>query len=161
MFLLKADAKEQLLKTFAWRKENGIDNYPVATAVNQLPVPYAVRGYSTIPDSNLEAVPEISESVLRINQFMGGIGLHKLDREGCPVYIERLGYHQSKELAKNTTVEQVQQYHIACNEFLHRVVMKECSKREGRPIHRETIIFDCTGMGWRRKYFRGGGEFTR
>ncbi|KAI8888679.1 CRAL/TRIO domain-containing protein [Backusella circina FSU 941] len=114
----EADAKEQLLNTFAWRKENGIDDYPVATAMNQLPVPYAVRGYTTISDSNLESVPGISESVLRINQFMG--------------------------------VEEIQQYHIGCNEFLHRVVMKECSKRESRPIHRETIIFDCTGMGWRQ-----------
>jgi hypothetical protein len=51
---------------------------------------YAVRGYDSIPDSNLESVPGVSEAVLRINKYMGGTCLHKIDREGCPVYIERL-----------------------------------------------------------------------
>ncbi|EIE77422.1 hypothetical protein RO3G_02126 [Rhizopus delemar RA 99-880] len=46
--------------------------------------------------------------------------------------------------------EEVEGYHLACNEFLHRVVMKDCSKKAGRPINRETVIFDCTGMGWRQ-----------
>lgn len=31
--------------------------------------------------------------------------------------------------------------------------MKDCSKKAGRPINRETVIFDCTGMGWRRKFY--------
>lgn len=57
---------------------------------NKLPVLYAVRGYSSIPDSNLEALPGVSESVIRINKYMGGACLHKTDREGCPIYIERL-----------------------------------------------------------------------
>ncbi|KAI8882242.1 CRAL/TRIO domain-containing protein [Backusella circina FSU 941] len=141
-------AKDQLLKTFEWRKANDIGLHPVATGENKLPVLYAVRGYASIPDSNLEAVPGVSESVLRINQSMGGACLHKVDREGCPIYIERLGYHKAKELAKYNKVEEVQGYHIGCNEFLHRVVMKDCSKAAGRHINRETVIFDCTGMGW-------------
>lgn len=29
--------------------------------------------------------------------------------------------------------------------------MKDCSKQAGRTINRETVIFDCTGMGWHRK----------
>lgn len=61
------------------------------------------------------------------------------------------GYHKAKEIAKNTKVEEVQGYHIGCNEFLHRVIMKDCSKQAGRTINRETVIFDCTGMGWHRK----------
>lgn len=79
-----------MLKTIEWRKTNQVDLYPVATKENQLPVPYAVRGYTYIEDSNLEAKPGISESVLRINRYMGGTCLHKKDKEGCPVYIERL-----------------------------------------------------------------------
>ncbi|KAI7899977.1 CRAL-TRIO domain-containing protein [Cokeromyces recurvatus] len=143
-----ANAKDQLLKTFQWREENNIGHHPVATAENKLPVLYAVRGYQSIPDSNLEPLPGISESVLRINKYMGGACLHKTDREGCPVYIERLGYHKAKELAKNAKVEEVNGYHIGCNEFLHRVIMKDCSRAAGRHINRETVIFDCTGMGW-------------
>ncbi|KAI9280061.1 CRAL-TRIO domain-containing protein [Sporodiniella umbellata] len=144
------DAKDQLLKTLEWRKTNEIDFYPVPTKENQLPVPYAVRGYSAIEDSNLEPKPGISESVLRINRYMGGACLHKTDKEGCPVYIERLGYHEAKEIAKNVKIEEVESYHLACNEFLHRVIMKDCSKAAGRIINRETVIFDCTGMGWRQ-----------
>ncbi|KAI9358798.1 CRAL-TRIO domain-containing protein [Pilaira anomala] len=143
-----AAAKDQLLSTFEWRKANDIDNHPVATAENKLPVLYAVRGYKSIPDSNLESLPGVSESVLRINKYMGGACLHKVDREGCPIYIERLGYHKAKDIAKNATVEEVQGYHIGCNEFLHRVVMKDCSNTAGRHINRETVIFDCTNMGW-------------
>ncbi|KAG0748819.1 hypothetical protein G6F57_003908 [Rhizopus arrhizus] len=143
-------AKDQLLKTIEWRKANQIDFHPVATKDNKLPVLYAVRGYDSIPDSNLESVPGVSEAVLRINKYMGGTCLHKIDREGCPVYIERLGYHEAKDIAKNVKIEEVEGYHLACNEFLHRVVMKDCSKKAGRPINRETVIFDCTGMGWRQ-----------
>ncbi|KAI8991483.1 CRAL-TRIO domain-containing protein [Mycotypha africana] len=143
-----AAAKDQLLKMYEWRDKNQIDYHPVATDENKLPVLYAVRGFHSIPDSNLEAQPGISEAVLRINKYMGGACLHKTDREGCPVYIERLGYHKAKELAKYTKVEEVQGYHIGCNEFLHRVVMKDCSIAAGRHINRETVIFDCTGMNW-------------
>ncbi|KAG2201732.1 hypothetical protein INT46_003124 [Mucor plumbeus] len=143
-----AQAKDQLLKTFEWRETNHIGDHPVATGENKLPVLYAVRGYQSIPDSNLESLPGVSESVLRINKYMGGACLHKVDREGCPIYIERLGYHRAKDIAKNATVEEVQGYHIGCNEFLHRVVMKDCSKVAGHHVNRETVIFDCTGMGW-------------
>ncbi|KAI9484213.1 MAG: CRAL-TRIO domain-containing protein [Benjaminiella poitrasii] len=143
-----ANAKNQLLKTFQWREENNIGDHPVATAENELPVLYAVRGYQSIPDRNLESLPGVSESVLRINRYMGGACLHKTDREGCPIYIERLGYHKAKDLAKYAKVEEVNGYHIGCNEFLHRVIMKDCSRAAGRHINRETVIFDCTGMGW-------------
>ncbi|KAI8087869.1 CRAL-TRIO domain-containing protein [Gilbertella persicaria] len=141
-------AKEQLLKTFEWRQKNQVDLHPVATCENKLPVLYAVRGFDSVPDSNLEPLPGVSESVLRINTFMGGSCLHKVDKEGCPIYIERLGHHKAKDIAKHCKVEEVQEYHIGCNEFLHRVVMKDCSKKAGRHVNRETVIFDCTGMGW-------------
>ena len=64
--------------------------YPVATKENKLPVLYAVRGFNSVPDSNLESLPGLSESVIRVNTYMGGSCLHKVDREGCPIYIERL-----------------------------------------------------------------------
>ncbi|KAI8342911.1 CRAL-TRIO domain-containing protein [Chlamydoabsidia padenii] len=143
-------ALKQLLDMFVWRKENDIDLYPVATKDNGLPVLYPIRGYSCIPDQNLVAQPGVSESVLRVYKYMGGSCLHKVDKDGCPIYIERLGYHQAKELAKNTTAEEIFHYHIGCNEFLHRIIMKDCSQMAGKPINRETVIFDCTGMGWQQ-----------
>lgn len=69
---------------------------------------------------------------------------------------KKQGYHKAKEIAKNAKVEEVQGYHIGCNEFLHRVIMKDCSKQAGRTINRETVIFDCTGMGWHRKCSTSG-----
>ncbi|ORZ02235.1 CRAL-TRIO domain-containing protein [Syncephalastrum racemosum] len=141
-------AKEQLDNTIAWRKENAVDEHPVATAANKLPLLYPVRGFDSLPDGNLENEAGISESVLRVYRWMGGSCLHKTDKDGCPIYIERLGYHAAKEIAKNTTAEEVSQYHIGCNEFLHRVIMKDCSRKANKTINRETVIFDCTGMGW-------------
>ncbi|ORX48323.1 CRAL/TRIO domain-containing protein [Hesseltinella vesiculosa] len=141
-------AKMQLVASLEWRKENGIDVYPVADGKNNLPVLYPVRGYKSLPDQNLTAQPGVSEAVLRIYRYMGGSCLHKVDKDGCPIYIERLGYHKAKDLAKHTTAEEIYHYHVGCNEFLHRVVMQDCSAAAGRVINRETVIFDCTGMGW-------------
>ncbi|KAI9244375.1 CRAL-TRIO domain-containing protein [Phascolomyces articulosus] len=142
------DAKEQLENTIAWRKENNVDMHPVTTMDNKLPLLYPIRGFSCLPDGNLEVHPNISESVLRIYRWMGGSCLHKTDNDGCPIYIERLGHHAAKEIAKYATSEEVSNYHTGCNEFLHRVIMKDCSKKAGKHINRETVIFDCTGMGW-------------
>ena len=63
------------------------------------------------------------------------------------------GHHAAKEIAKYAISEEVSHYHTACNEFLHRVIMKDCSKKAGKHINRETVIFDCTGMGWHRMSF--------
>ncbi|CDH50451.1 sec14 cytosolic [Lichtheimia corymbifera JMRC:FSU:9682] len=141
-------AKEQLLSTMTWRKDNKVDLYPAATKDNKLPLLYPVRGFDTIPDGNLTSDAGVSESVLRIYRWMGGSCLHKTDKDGCPIYIERLGYHAAKELAKFTTTEEVSQYHIGCNEFLHRVIMRDCSIKANKTINRETVIFDCTNMNW-------------
>lgn len=61
------------------------------------------------------------------------------------------GYHQSKEIGSDVTGEEIKHFQVACNEFLNRVIMVEASERAGKPIHKETIIFDCTHMGlWRK-----------
>ncbi|KAI8060240.1 CRAL-TRIO domain-containing protein [Gongronella butleri] len=143
-------AKQQLLAMLEWRKANGIDVYPVADGKNKLPVLYPIRGYKSLPDQNLTAEDGISESVLRIYRHMGGSALHKVDKDGCPIYIERLGKHQAKELGKNTTAEEIYHYHVGCNEFLHRVIMPDCSAAAGRVINRETVIMDCDGMSWQQ-----------
>lgn len=88
---------KQLVDMFAWRKENDIDFYPVATKENGLPVLYPIRGYSSIPDQNLVAQPGVAESVLRVYSHMGGSCLHKIDKDGCPIYIERLVRKEGRE----------------------------------------------------------------
>lgn len=77
------------MATFVWRKENETDLFPVATKENKLSVLIPVRGFASIPDQNVKAEPGISETVIRLNDYLGGSCLHKTDKEGCPIYIER------------------------------------------------------------------------
>lgn len=59
-----------------------------------------------------------------------------------------------KGLAKNVTTAELVDYHIRCTEFVHNTIMPECEKRFGTDdnvIDKETVIFDCTGMGFHRK----------
>src|SRR5438067_1068447 len=74
----------------AWRAERKIDEIAVAGDNNGLPVLYAVRGFTSVPDSNLEARAGVSEAVLRVNKYLGGSALHKTCKQGFPIYIERL-----------------------------------------------------------------------
>ncbi|KAI8082839.1 CRAL-TRIO domain-containing protein [Halteromyces radiatus] len=140
-------AKEQLESTLLWRQEKQVDMCPVATAKNGLPVLVSVRGYKNIQDQNIQSHPQLSETSIRILNYLGGDSFHKFDKEGHPLLIDRTGYHQSKELGNDVTSEEIKHFQVACNEFLNRVIMLEASERAGRPIHKETIIFDCTHMG--------------
>jgi hypothetical protein len=76
-----------------------VDTYPVATSENKLPVLYAIRGFE-LEDANLTSAPGLSESVLRIASYMGGSCLHKTDKDGCPVYIERLVCNRSIDIVR-------------------------------------------------------------
>jgi hypothetical protein len=78
-----------MVATFVWRKENETDLYPVATKENNLSVLLPVRGFASIPDQNVKAGPGTSETVIRLHEYLGGSCLHKTDKEGCPIYIER------------------------------------------------------------------------
>jgi hypothetical protein len=78
-----------MVATFVWRKENETDLFPVATKENNLSVLIPIRGFASIPDQNIRAGPGISETVIRVNEYLGGSSLHKTDKEGCPIYIER------------------------------------------------------------------------
>jgi hypothetical protein len=54
-------------------------------------------------------------------------------------------------MGSQVTRDEILNYHIAANEFLNRVIMPEGCERAGKPIHSETVIFDCTNMGLHRK----------
>ncbi|KAI9318232.1 CRAL-TRIO domain-containing protein, partial [Dichotomocladium elegans] len=54
------------------------------------------------------------------------------------------------ELCRDVPVEAISLYQTACNEFLNRVIMPECSVRAGKTIFKETVIFDCHHMGVRQ-----------
>ncbi|KAI9480813.1 MAG: CRAL-TRIO domain-containing protein [Benjaminiella poitrasii] len=140
------EAKQQLIDTIVWRKNNTIDRIPVATKYNGLPVLIACRGYKYIDDANFTVQPGISESAIRIVNCVGGDCFHKFDKEGHPLLIDRTGYHNTKEMGNNVTSKEITNYQVATNEFLNRVIMPEGCERAGQAIHSETVIFDCTHM---------------
>ncbi|KAI8993464.1 CRAL-TRIO domain-containing protein [Pilobolus umbonatus] len=140
------DARTQLLDTIEWREKMDIDHIPVATKYNKLPPLVACRGYKYIDDCNFAASPEMSESVIRVTSFTGGDCLHKFDKEGHPLLIDRTGYHNTKKMANDATSLEITNFYIAINEFLRRVILPESAEISGKDIFSETIIFDCENM---------------
>ncbi|CAO3634867.1 unnamed protein product [Cunninghamella echinulata] len=143
----KEAAKQHIISSMEWREKEKIDYWPVATKYNKLPLLVSVRGYKYIQDANTDYHPGLSESSIRILNYMGGDCFHKFDKEGHPILIDRTGYHQSKEIGINVNDEELKNYQVSCNEFLSRVLFPEATERAGRYIHKETIIFDCEHMG--------------
>ncbi|KAG0175537.1 hypothetical protein DFQ30_005232 [Apophysomyces sp. BC1015] len=107
-----------------------------------------VRGFKSVQDANIAVDPFLSESTLRILQYLGGNSYHKTDKEGYPLLIDRAGYHRTKDIGNNVTATEMINYEVACAEFLTRVLNPECSETAGRYIHGQTMIFDCTDMSF-------------
>ncbi|KAG0357310.1 hypothetical protein BG005_003668 [Podila minutissima] len=152
-------AKAQLLASLEWRKANNVDDLPIPGPNNSNGVMYGVRGWHSVPDANIEADhPNVPEHAMRLQNYMGGSCLHKWDKAGRPIYIERMGQHNVKGLAKHVTTPELVDYHIRCTEFVHNTIMPECEERfgsEDKVIDKETVIFDCTGMGFHQLHMDG------
>ncbi|KAF9331302.1 hypothetical protein BG006_005829 [Podila minutissima] len=152
-------AKAQLLASLEWRKANNVDDLPIPGPNNSNGVMYGVRGWHSVPDANIEAGhPNVPEHAMRLQNYMGGSCLHKWDKAGRPIYIERMGQHNVKGLAKHVTTPELVDYHIRCTEFVHNTIMPECEERfgsEDKVIDKETVIFDCTGMGFHQLHMDG------
>ncbi|KAF9162787.1 hypothetical protein DFQ26_003246 [Actinomortierella ambigua] len=152
-------AKAQLLGSLEWRKTNKVDDLPIPGHNNSNGVMYAVRGWHSVPDANIEAGHlNVPEHAVRLQKYMGGSALHKWDKTGRPIYIERMGQHNVKGLAKNVTTAELVDYHIRCTEFVHNTIMPECEERFGsdnKIIDKETVIFDCSGMGFHQLHMEG------
>ncbi|KAG0248079.1 hypothetical protein BG011_000552 [Mortierella polycephala] len=152
-------AKDQLLASLEWRKTNKVDDLAIPGSSNPNGVMYGVRGWHSVPDANIEAdQPNVPEHAVRLQKYMGGSCLHKWDKAGRPIYIERMGQHNVKGLAKNVTTAELVDYHIRCTEFVHNTIMPECEERFGtddKVIDKETVIFDCTGMGFHQLHMDG------
>ncbi|CAE6386060.1 unnamed protein product [Rhizoctonia solani] len=72
---------------------------------------------------------------------------HKMDKDGRPVYIERLGSVNVTELAKVTTEErQLQNLVLEYERFLHER-LPACSAAAGAPVETSCTILDLKGVG--------------
>ncbi|KAJ2815539.1 hypothetical protein IWW50_006795, partial [Coemansia erecta] len=139
-------AAAMITSWYEWRKSSGIDELAVAGAANTDPVPYPIRGYSSVADANVTAGVQVSDAHLRLNRTFGGGCWHKRDKDGRPVYIERVGRYVVKDIPKTSSASGLFEFHVLMQEFLARTVLPECSQLAGCDVWQQVVVLDLAGV---------------
>ncbi|KFK31364.1 hypothetical protein AALP_AA6G102800 [Arabis alpina] len=74
-------------------------------------------------------------------------GFHKVDRNGRPIYIERLGMVDLNAFMKATTIERYVKYHIKEQEKTLSLRYPACSIASEKHVSSTTTILDVSGIG--------------
>ncbi|KZV20172.1 hypothetical protein F511_01029 [Dorcoceras hygrometricum] len=76
-------------------------------------------------------------------------GYHGVDKEGRPIYIERLGKLDLESLLQVTTVDRYIKYQLQDYEKTHKVRFPACSIAANRHINRNLVILDVEGVSFK------------
>ncbi|KAF1874688.1 hypothetical protein Lal_00007302 [Lupinus albus] len=112
-------AKDMFLNYLKWREESRVD---------MLPKEFKFTEYTEVK----KIYPH---------------GFHGVDRDGRPVYIERIGMVDLNKLMQVTTIERFIKYHVSEQEKTLRVRYPACSLASKRHIASTTSILDVNGVG--------------
>ncbi|WZY86375.1 hypothetical protein YC2023_032759 [Brassica napus] len=88
-------------------------------------------------------------------------GYHGIDKEGRPVYIERLGQIDANKLLQVTTMDRYVKYHVKEFEKTFNIKFPACSVAANKHIDQSTTIFDVQGVTLNRMFIINAGSGFR